>query len=438
MSFVAPPKTPLDTPSLSIPPENGVKIATAMDMLNVSRQQCLVRRSFSCNIANQQDNLQRKDFKDFQKNIKQAGYPYMRILLWNRSSESHEGSLSSDLPSKKDPLELNLGITEISGEAGCGKTQICLGLCVSCAMSVPINPVRSKLVLRNPYVKVKKQKTCPTFREGSSYDSTTFHFSALYLSLGDEGGTKTQLSHRLNQIINSRVSDISASDYPNTSSLTSDILSRIWIRHIRNIDEFRDFINVELNGMLNSNVGNEKNNEKELETKVMESKIGLIVLDSMSGLFRRWEDNHSQIDRPNVKQKTNFANHNKYSIRSGEFFRTSSRLKWLSENYNVPIVVVNQMTSKLENLQPALGLSWSYCINTRFLLTRNEIPEIEGNEMENDKKYDTSSKKRDGSSRFDRRIRLEFASHLTLNPSNDLLHNGIEFTIESCGPTSLS
>ena len=49
-------------------------------------------------------------------------------------------------------FELGPGITEISGEAGSGKTQLCLGLCVSCASAPcapPGGPLRSRLRVAN-------------------------------------------------------------------------------------------------------------------------------------------------------------------------------------------------------------------------------------------------------------------------------------------------
>mmetsp|Transcript_15772 Transcript_15772/g.23089 ORF Transcript_15772/g.23089 Transcript_15772/m.23089 type:complete len:226 (-) Transcript_15772:374-1051(-) len=80
-------------------------------------------------------------------------------------------------------------------------------------------------------------------------------------------------------------------------------------------------------------------------------------------------------------------------ISMGEGGNSSQKL---SHQYNVPIVVVNQVTASfsssssnfslqklhmscsMERMMPLLGLSWSNCVNTRFLLTRNETTENYG------------------------------------------------------------
>jgi len=56
-------------------------------------------------------------------------------------------------------------------------------------------------------------------------------------------------------------------------------------------------------------------------------------------------------------------------------------LKRLSDEFDTPIVCVNQVTDQFSSddsspatILPTLGLLWSNCVNMRLLLTRRELP----------------------------------------------------------------
>jgi DNA-repair protein XRCC3 len=106
----------------------------------------------------------------------------------------------------------------------------------------------------------------------------------------------------------------------------------------------------------------------------------LVVLDSIAGMFRL-------PDAAKDKQGTAF-----FARRSEILFGLSAQLRKLGDEYGVAFVVANQVTAGKAasagnggggprimgggggggNAIPALGLSWSNCINTRFVLRRSE------------------------------------------------------------------
>jgi DNA-repair protein XRCC3 len=211
-------------------------------------------------------------------------------------------------PSKGHVLPLGLGITEIAGPAGCGKTQIGLSVCVSCAM--------------------QRKRQEPT------NENRFIHEMALYVSLG-EGTTQARVAQRLQQMAAQR-----RHGNVNGNGDSGEVLKRILTRFIRNEDEFLTFLEKDLPHMLTST----------------QSNIGLIVLDSIAGLFR-------------VSQTTIT-----YAMRSGVLFQIAAQLKRISGIFQIPIVVINQVTSSLQanRIVPALGVSWASCVNTSYMLSRSE------------------------------------------------------------------
>ncbi|CAM6036314.1 unnamed protein product, partial [Sphagnum compactum] len=99
--------------------------------------------------------------------------------------------------------------------------------------------------------------------------------------------------------------------------------------------------------------------------------VKLIVIDSVAALFRADFDTN----------KTDLTK------RASLFFRLSAKLKQYAQQFNIAIVVTNQVTDCFDEVQsdqeymehlmtsgrfvrPALGLSWSHCVNTRLFLSR--------------------------------------------------------------------
>ena len=104
-------------------------------------------------------------------------------------------------------------------------------------------------------------------------------------------------------------------------------------------------------------------------------RIGLVVLDSIAGLFRL-------PDGGAAKDRTGAAF---FARRSEVLFGLSAQLRKLGDQYGVAFVVANQVTAAGAGgggaggpsgggnaTIPALGLSWSNCVNARFALRRSE------------------------------------------------------------------
>ena len=111
-------------------------------------------------------------------------------------------------------------------------------------------------------------------------------------------------------------------------------------------------------------------------------KLSLVVIDSMSALFRGEQNSKSSAME-----------------RSSRLFTAAQKMKKLSQQYRIPFVVINQVTSYFQNpsahcnpamlpqnVVPALGLTWSNCVNTRYLLARYEKSNQNSN-LEKSKRY---------------------------------------------------
>jgi hypothetical protein len=146
------------------------------------------------------------------------------------------------------------------------------------------------------------------------------HQKALYLSLG-EGTTQPKLAQRLGQMAGSSL----------------DPLQHILTRIVHNQDDLLELLT------------------GDLPTMLQQCNFRIVVLDSIAGMFRVPETSIAQ--------------------RSETLFRVASILKKLSAQYNVPVVVVNQVTASFSAknaVLPALGLSWQNCVNTSHILARTE------------------------------------------------------------------
>jgi DNA-repair protein XRCC3 len=139
---------------------------------------------------------------------------------------SHIALLRPAKDGKDGHFPLRLGITEIAGSAGCGKTQIVLGACVATA---------SKLQSK-----------------------------AMYLSLG-EGTSQPAIAHRLSQMAQQRI----AQRCKMQNQTVNEVLNRIVTRFIRNQEEFSLFIFHELPQIL----------EKD-------KQFAFVAMDSIAAMFR--------------------------------------------------------------------------------------------------------------------------------------------------------
>lgn len=261
--------------------------------------------------------------------------------------------------------EVDRGITEISGEGGSGKTQICLSLCVCCVMSSFLHPGSST--------------NYSVDRTGEGPDGG--HYKAIYVSMG-EGIRSVTIARRLEQMVRARLSNDEIND--DEVSICNDaiikrILSRIILISIHNEDEFADFVEGDLPDLLHRI--DDCNGFRRRRTK-----IGLVVLDGIAGFFRF--SDLSSLNRHDEKSLF-------FQRRGPRLLRLSSRLRELSDVYDVPVLITNQVTAFAEQISascpepssvlstttfgeqsrwavPALGLAWSNCVTTRYILRRTE------------------------------------------------------------------
>jgi len=361
-------------------------------------------------------------------------------------------------------FEIGPGITEIAGEAGTGKTQLCLRLCVSCAMltytvgeisgdnggSKGQNAVQSngaastnawitpgplrdlseqqamsneylhqyqkqpqqqrpyhQSLARNPYSQVPPsyysrqeraitddnsatpmlppQDRMPHHQRQQEREQQTnprqqdrHYYRAVYVTMG-EGLTPAQIAYRLGQMASSTTS---TSEYTQQQQQQRQhvptILNRILTRSVRNEDELLDMIKRELPDMLQSGYDQQQKDD------TAAGRIGLVVFDSIAGLFRTPDLAPAQTTETSTdkqrRDRTSF-----FARRSEVLFGVSSQLRRLSDEYGVAFVMANQATSTVarragsggssstsSNTIPALGMSWSNCINSRFVLRRYE------------------------------------------------------------------
>ena len=291
--------------------------------------------------------------------------------------------------------ELHRGITEISGEGGSGKTQICLALCVTCVM-MRCFPLPRAPSLGGPCGQDGIRSTTATevdVERRVDVSDDHFYHTAIYVSMG-EGIRSVTIARRLEQIVHARLN--SDEGEPNAGGGNGEakrILSRIVLITIRNEDEFEDFVVGTLPNLLDRMDSNRENddcpNDRQRHDRRhhillrcrRRTKVGLIAFDGIAGFFR-FSDT-SSLQRP--AHDSAF-----YMRRSSRLLRISSKLREFSDVHDIPILITNQVTAFASGVGagshsrtssthdggqrrwpvPALGLAWSNCVTTRYILRR--------------------------------------------------------------------
>jgi len=331
-----------------------------------------------------------------------------RLFLLQESSKNN----SHNLP---DWLELPpLGITEISGEAGTGKTQLGLSLCVSCTS------------LRYS----AKQQTATHSKKRQLEEQN--YYKAIYISMRGNGATTSQIAYRLQQMAQQRVASRMSTDESPTAKIkqrkyaqqeSKRILQRIWTRSISNIEMFHDFLFHELPQLL------VQQEEKE-EGKYVDDndRFGVLVFDSIAGLYRTNGDDNDD-EKVGRGKKGRISAGEYYTRRSQDLFSIAAKLKYISDRFNVGVVVLNQVTTVLTNnsatgrVIPALGLAWSNCVNNRFMLSRGEEEDLMHRILSSDGRGVTNNNSR---IRFTRKIRVYCSSRFSTTME-------ARFKIDRCG-----
>eukprot|EP00501_MAST-03F_sp_TOSAG23-6_P000193 GSMAST32.ASY1.ANO1.196.1 assembled CDS len=204
------------------------------------------------------------------------------------------------------------GITELAGPSGVGKTQFCLTAAVLATLHIEKRP--------------------------SSFTDEVI----LYLDSEQKFSAKRLVEiakNRLPHIFNTTITNNS-----NTDNLRLLAGSVVVTSPATTTD-------------LMTNLG------KEVESLIIEKSIKLIILDSVAFLARK-DFLHGQL----VKRQLMLG-------------ALASRLKYLAEMFHIPVIVTNQVFSDGNNKNsfemagmthiPALGNTWSHCVNTRLFLTEN-------------------------------------------------------------------
>ncbi|KAL4146295.1 hypothetical protein KRP22_013965 [Phytophthora ramorum] len=229
------------------------------------------------------------------------------------------GSTSFVLPCGCDSIDHLLDggfrsgiLTEICGEASAGKTQLCLQLLLQCCLPRSLGGLQG---------------------------------TACYICTEGVGSVKRL--HDLAQVYAKRygaVMGVGAKrkrDEAVAKLSGSDFLDSIFVEQLYTVDDLLDLLQARLPALL------------------AEQNTKLVVLDSVAAVFRL-ESTSS------VKEAAE---------RSRTMFHLANCMRILSDQYGVVFVVTNQVTSDFDArsgnaLRPALGLSWSHCVNQRLMITR--------------------------------------------------------------------
>lgn len=88
---------------------------------------------------------------------------------------------------------------------------------------------------------------------------------------------------------------------------------------------------------------------RNLEELIIEKNVKLVIIDSIAIMKRE----------------------SSQTLRHTLIHKLASQLKNLAENFSIPVVVVNQVTTKIEKegyVTPALGITWAHSVNIRLVL----------------------------------------------------------------------
>lgn len=212
------------------------------------------------------------------------------------------------------------GIVDISGMAGAGKTQLMLQLLV------------------------QQVKDAESEWRNANYSTPFVAGRSFYLST--EGPLPAK-----------RLADMAAAACPGDSGFAQRVLESVIIVEAKNVEDQLYLLTTQLPSLLaDSSLG----------------KIRLCVIDSMSALFR----GEFSLSKGDTLERAKMI------------FAMAKQMKTLSDKFKIPFVVTNQVTADFQvgqagqrgweggmeggGVQPALGLSWSNCVHSRYLLTRRD------------------------------------------------------------------
>lgn len=238
------------------------------------------------------------------------------------------------------------GIYELVGEAGVGKTQLAMQLC----LNVQLPAIYGGL-------------------EGCA------------VWINTESDIRTD---RFNELAN-----YALQRYSNTVEDNYNFLDNFYLHQVHTVDELENSIFIKIHNLIQKAIQAGKDN-------VLQVK--LIVIDSIASVFRT--DRHDDIYNSNINSNNTQNNKNKQSTTTKNYaeryFSLTNKLKQYSTEYGICIVVLNQATdvfidnnnntyntyisyqrtqsvhSSNKLITSAGGLSWSSCVNTRIFMTKSQ------------------------------------------------------------------
>eukprot|EP00580_Thalassiosira_gravida_P020065 CAMPEP_0201674508 /NCGR_PEP_ID=MMETSP0494-20130426/37271_1 /ASSEMBLY_ACC=CAM_ASM_000839 /TAXON_ID=420259 /ORGANISM="Thalassiosira gravida, Strain GMp14c1" /LENGTH=516 /DNA_ID=CAMNT_0048156675 /DNA_START=316 /DNA_END=1866 /DNA_ORIENTATION=+ len=281
--------------------------------------------------------------------------------------------------------ELGTGITELAGEGGSGKTQICLSLCVTCVLTPLLFPREGG-----------GNDSSATYNTINTQEVHNNYYTAIYITMG-EGIPSGVIAKRLDKMVHARQNRDDRKE-------RKEILSRIGLLSMRNEDEFFEFVEQDLPNLLDSQNHDTHQNRGHRHHRA--TKIGLIAFDGIAGFFR--------FSDPLFQRSQNPMFHRQ---RGTKLLQISSQLRKLSDVYDVPMLITNQVTacipptaggsslvasslsSTSEQVVPALGLLWSNCVSARIILLRKDgmtvtVPDRNGSHDNQDRLKDVNENNR--------------------------------------------
>ena len=93
-----------------------------------------------------------------------------------------------------------------------------------------------------------------------------------------------------------------------------------------------------------------------IQRLIIEKNVRLLLVDSVAAVARQ--------EYSSIVHRQQWLN------------KQASLLKFIAERFDIPVIVTNQVTttfrssSNNSNLLPALGNTWSHCVNTRLLFLK--------------------------------------------------------------------
>lgn len=223
-------------------------------------------------------------------------------------------------------------LTEISGESGAGKTQLCLQLSLTVQLPVSVGGLSGSAI----YI----------YTEGRFPFQRLQELSQFYKASINVNGSRT--SDAINDTDNKSPEDV-----------VIDPCDNVLLEDCNTIEELQTYLEWRL--------------PLQLRQLRRTFPVKLLIIDSIAGLFRTEFDN-------NMKELTR---------RNEVLFRIASSLKRYADNYGLAVVITNQVTDVMENKEfeltgvkfsmngggqgrfiPALGLGWANCVNTRLLVSK--------------------------------------------------------------------